>query len=145
MGLDMENLMTIGEFASAAQLSQKALRQRVPVPELETYIRSSFEQLGDPDDGRPFVLYHGPVNHEEDGPVEVCVPKTSGDKRLPAGEVAVTEISGSQCDFHEILGAYEAVYRWAKEQGREVDGPARDVYLNGFGRELRMEIAVPLR
>ncbi len=35
--------------------------------------------------------------------------------------------------------------RWAKQQGREADGPAREIYLNGFGEELHMEIAVPLR
>jgi effector-binding domain-containing protein len=73
------------------------------------------------------------------------MPKTSADKRLPAGEVAFTEIRGSQCDFPEILGAYEAVFRWAKEHGREVDGPAREIYRNGMGEELHMEIAVPLR
>ncbi len=118
--------------------------KRVRVSELDAFIRDGFNELGDAEHGRPFVLYHGPVNHEEDGPVEVCVPKKSGDKRLPAGQVAFTEISGSQCDFPEILGAYEAVYRWAKEQGREVDGPAREIYLNGVGEELHMEIAVPL-
>jgi DNA-binding transcriptional MerR regulator len=119
--------------------------RRVRVPELETYIYSMFEELGEADDARPFVLYHGAVNTEEDGPVEVCVPKVTGDKRLPAGEVAFTEVSGSQCDFPEILGAYEAVYRWAKEHDREVGGPPREIYLSGNGEELRMEIALPLR
>jgi DNA-binding transcriptional MerR regulator len=118
---------------------------RVRVAELEPYIYSTFEELGEADDARPFVLYHGAVNIEEDGPVEVCVPKAAGDKRLPAGEVAFTEVSGSQCDFPEILGAYEAVYRWAKEHDREVGGPPREIYLSGDGDELRMEIALPLR
>jgi effector-binding domain-containing protein len=63
----------------------------------------------------------------------------------PAGEVAFTEISGSQCQFPEILGAYEAVYRWAKDHGREPDGPAREIYLSPEPHDLRMEIAVPLR
>jgi DNA-binding transcriptional MerR regulator len=119
--------------------------KRVLVPQLEPYIDETFETLGDSEDGPPFVLYHGPVNNEENGPVEVCVPKTDGDKRLPAGEVAFTEVSGSQCQFPEILGAYEAVYRWAKEHGREPDGPAREIYLSGPGEHLQMEIAVPLR
>jgi DNA-binding transcriptional MerR regulator len=119
--------------------------RRVLVPKLDAYIFTTFEALGEPDDGPPFVLYHGPVNQDEDGPVEVCVPKSDGDKRLPAGDVAFTEISGSQCQFPEILGAYEAVYRWAKEHGREPDGPAREVYLAPAPDDLRMEIAVPLR
>ncbi|HMI29393.1 MAG TPA: MerR family transcriptional regulator [Gaiellaceae bacterium] len=120
-------------------------KKRVRVPELIAFISEGFDALGDAEGGRPFVLYHGAVNTEEDGPVEVCIPKAVGEKRLPAGEVAFTEISGSQCDFPEILGAYEAVFRWAKEHGREVDGPAREIYLNGAGEELQMEIAVPLR
>jgi DNA-binding transcriptional MerR regulator len=119
--------------------------KRVLVPELETFICTTFERLGRSDDGPPFVLYHGPVNAEEDGPVEVCVPKKAGAKVLPAGEVAFTEISGGQCQFPEILGAYEAVYRWAKEHEREADGPPREIYLSGLEEELRMEIALPLR
>ena len=119
--------------------------RRVLVPELDHYINESFEALGEPDGAPPFVLYHGPVNHEEDGPVEVCVPRSDGDKRLPAGDVAFIEISGPQCQFPEILGAYEAVYRWAKGRGRDPDGPAREIYLNPDPAELHMEIAVPLR
>jgi DNA-binding transcriptional MerR regulator/effector-binding domain-containing protein len=119
--------------------------RRVRVPELTSFICSAFDELGQSDDGPSFVLYHGPVNAEEDGPVEVCVPKTEGQNRLPAGEIAFTQISGSQCEFPEILGAYEAVYRWAKEKGREPDGPPREIYLNTADEELRMEIALPLR
>lgn len=119
--------------------------KRVLVPELEPFINSSFEELGESEDGPPFVLYHGPVNAEEDGPVEVCVPKASGESRLPAGEVAFTEVSGSQCDFPEILGAYESVYRWAKEHGREAAGPPREIHLNGDDEPLQIEIALPLR
>jgi DNA-binding transcriptional MerR regulator len=119
---------------------------RVHVRDLEPFIVNTFAELGEEAAvASPFVLYHGPVNHEEDGPVEVCVPKTEGDKRLPAGEIAFTGIRGDQCNFPEILGAYEAVYRWAKEHGRNVDGPAREIYLNGPNEELQMEIAVPLR
>jgi DNA-binding transcriptional MerR regulator len=119
--------------------------QRVLVSELDAYIAETFEALGPPDEAPPFVLYHGPVNQEEDGPVEVCVPKTGGDKRLPAGEVAFTEIAGAQCDFPEILGAYEAVYRWAKEHGREPSGPPREIHIGPGADTLQMEIALPLR
>jgi DNA-binding transcriptional MerR regulator len=119
--------------------------KRVLVPDLEPFILSVFEELGASDDGPPFVLYHGPVNTEDDGPVEVCVPKAGGEKRLPAGEVAFTAISGRQCEFPEILGAYESVYRWAKEHAREPDGPPREIYLSAPDEELRMEIALPLR
>jgi DNA-binding transcriptional MerR regulator len=120
--------------------------KRVLVRELEPFIAETFRELGrDRATGPGFVLYHGPVNAEEDGPVEVCVPRPDGDKRLPAGEVAFTEISGEQCRFPQILGAYEAVYRWAKENGREADGPSREIYRSGPGPDEQLEIALPLR
>jgi DNA-binding transcriptional MerR regulator len=119
--------------------------KHVLVPELESFIVHTFRELGRDAAGQPgFVLYHGPVNAEEDGPVEVCVPALEGDKHLPAGEIAFTEISGEQCQFPQILGAYEAVYRWAKENGREASGPAREIYLRGPGADEQLQIAVPL-
>lgn len=120
-------------------------RKRLFVPELEPFIVDTFRELGR--DGAPepgFVLYHGPVNHEEDGPVEVCVPQPDGDKRLPAGEVAFTEISGEQCRFPEILGAYDAVYRWIAEHSREAAGPSREIYFAGPEGLEQVQIAVPL-
>jgi DNA-binding transcriptional MerR regulator/effector-binding domain-containing protein len=119
--------------------------KRVLVPDLEPFIVDTFRELGrERAPGPGFVLYHGPVNHEEDGPVEVCVPQPDGDKRLPAGEIAFTEISGEQCRFPEILGAYDAVYRWINEQGREASGPSREIYLAGPRGVEQVQIAVPL-
>ena len=173
MGVDMENLMSIGDFSSHSRLSQKPLLRRVleeepmyavvtkrvpeqpyvsrsrhvHVGELDPFITSTFEELGAEwgNGPAPFVLYHGAVNTEEDGPVEVCVPKAEGDQQLPAGEVAFTQISGNQCQFPEILGAYESVYRWAKEHARAADGPPREIYFCEPTEDLRMEIALPLR
>jgi DNA-binding transcriptional MerR regulator len=120
-------------------------KQNVLVPELEPFIVSTFRELGRDGARDPgFVLYHGPVNNEEDGPVEVCVPTDHGDQRLPAGEIAFTEISGEQCRFPEILGAYDAVYRWVKQNGREASGPSREIYLRGPGLDEQLQIAVPL-
>ena len=119
--------------------------KHVLVPELERFIVDTFRELGRDGAGEPgFVLYHGAVNNEEDGPVEVCVPTDGGDKRLPAGEIAFTEISGEQCQFPEILGAYDAVYRWVKQSGREASGPSREIYLSGPGGVEQLQIAVPL-
>jgi DNA-binding transcriptional MerR regulator len=119
--------------------------KHVLVPELEPFIEQTFQELGHDTAGQPgFVLYHGPVNADQNGPVEVCVPADEGDKRLPAGEIAFTEIAGEQCQFPQILGAYEAVYRWAKENGRKASGPAREIYLRGPGADEQLQIAVPL-
>src|SRR5262245_45276206 len=119
--------------------------KHVLVPDLERFIIDTFHEFGRDTEREPdFVLYHGPVNHEEDGPVEVCARSDDGDKRLPAGEIAFTEISGEQCRFPEILGAYDAVYRWIKQNGREASGPSREVYLCGPGGVEEVQIAVPL-
>jgi hypothetical protein len=118
---------------------------RLYVRDLEPFIVAAFDDLGAAEAASPsFVLYHGPVNEDDDGPIEVCVPRADGESVLPAGEVAYTAISGEECQFPEILGAYEAVYRWAHDHGREVVGPAREIYLGGPGEPVQMEIAVPL-
>ena len=120
--------------------------RRVLVRDLEPFIDATFAELGGEPQGvsPPFVLYHGRVNEDEDGPVEVCVPRDDGEGSLPAGTVAFTEIRGEQCQFPQILGAYEAVYSWAHAHGHEPAGPPREIYVSGPHEELRMEIALPL-
>jgi DNA-binding transcriptional MerR regulator len=123
--------------------------KKVRVPDLEPFINQTISELWQAYQpaGSAFTLYHGAVNEDEDGPVEVGVPAADGDKQLPAGEVAYTIATGDQCQFPEILGAYEAVARWAKENGRELDGPPREIYHSDpdAGEEDRFEIAWPIR
>ena len=118
----------------------------VRVAQLEPFILDTIGELSaEVATGPPFTIFHGAVTEESDGPVEVCVPRSDGDRELPAGEVAYTTVSGKQCDFPEILGAYDAVARWAGEQHREFANPPREIYLNGPGEALRFEIAWPLQ
>jgi effector-binding domain-containing protein len=123
--------------------------KRVRVPELERFITESIGELWQANEpaGSAFSVYHGEVNEEADGPVEVCVPTAGGDKTLPAGEVAFTIATGEQCRFPEIIGAYDAVARWAKENGRQLDGSPREIYHSDphKGEEDRFEIAWPIR
>jgi DNA-binding transcriptional MerR regulator len=123
--------------------------KRVRVPELEEFIVETIGALWNATEptGSAFTIYHGEVNEEDDGPVEVCVPTAAGEKRLPEGEVAFTIATGVQCRFPEIIGAYDAVASWAKEQGRELAGPPREIYHSDphKGEEDRFEIAWPIR
>jgi DNA-binding transcriptional MerR regulator len=124
-------------------------QKRVRVADLEPFIVSAITELWEhhaPND-HAFALYHGEVNEQDDGPVEVCVPTADGDKRLPAGEVAYTVAVGEQCRFPEIIGAYDAVAEWAQRNGRELAGPPREIYRSDphKGETPRMEIAWPLR
>src|SRR5436190_12346824 len=123
----------------------RSRRETVAIAELEPFIERTVAELGPAAGAPPFTIFHGAVNEQEDGPVEVCVPREDGDTELPAVEVAYTVAEGKQTDFPEILGAYDAVARWAQENGRALAGPARELYLSGPGEESRMEIAWPLR
>lgn len=123
--------------------------RKVRVPELERFINETIGELWEAHrpTGSAFTIYHGEVNEEDDGPVEVCVPTAAGDKRLPAGEVAFTIATGEQCRFPEIIGAYDAVAAWAKSHGRDLAGPPREIYHSDphAGEENRFEIAWPIR
>jgi DNA-binding transcriptional MerR regulator len=115
---------------------------RTHVDGLERFIVGSIDELVAEVErsGSPFVVYHGPVNEQEDGPVEVCVPTADGDRVLPAGEVASTKVPKSHHQFPEILEPYDAIWNWAKESGRELDGPPREIYHDDV-----WEIAWPVR
>jgi DNA-binding transcriptional MerR regulator len=119
---------------------------KLHVAELEGFITGTIGELAaDGMDGAPFCIFHGPVNETDDGPVEVGVPRGSGDRELAAGELAYTVVDEANANFPEILGAYDAIARWAKEHGREFAGSPREIYLSGPGEPVHWEVAWPLR
>jgi hypothetical protein len=75
----------------------------------------------------------------------VGVPRTGGDRELPAGEVAFVAVAEPNAAFPAILGAYDAIARWAQENGRRFAGSPREVYLSMPGEPVRWEVAWPLR
>ena len=88
--------------------------------------------------GDAFVIYHGEVNEDSDGPVEVCVPyvgtvEPSGEavaRTESAHREAYTTISRAQTQFPGILDAYAAVERWMEENGTAMSAAPREVYFN---------------
>lgn len=91
--------------------------------------------------GSTFVIFHGEVNEDSDGPVEVCVPISGTDgvdlsghpQRVePAHREAYTPITRAQTEFPQILSAYDAVHRWLAEHGKEATAAPREVYVDGF-------------
>jgi len=90
--------------------------------------------------GPAFIIYHGEVNEESDGPVEVCVPIAPGQQagvdaptRLePAHREAYTRICKSQVEFPQILDAYDAVEQWIATNNRQMNGSPREVYFTDF-------------
>jgi DNA-binding transcriptional MerR regulator len=134
-----------------------SITKRVKVDVLSQYIQGSLltlsglvEAQGGTLTGAPFGIYHGPVNHTDDGPLEVCFPArgtfmAAGDmvvKELSEERVATVRVMGEQCQFPEIIGAYDAAHDWITANGHQPDGPPREVW-NGPDENGMMEIAWP--
>ena len=91
--------------------------------------------------GAPFVVYHGAVNEDSDGPVEVCVPvsrtqeaATDGAlRREPAHREAYVRLTKAQVAYPQILSAYDAVAQWIGAHGRSGTGSPREVYFTDWG------------
>jgi DNA-binding transcriptional MerR regulator len=90
--------------------------------------------------GEQLAIYHGEVNEDSDGPVEVCAPVASSTE-LPLGVTARYEaahreayvtITRAQLEYPQILSAYDAVADWISSAGLTQAGPPREVYLCGI-------------
>jgi DNA-binding transcriptional MerR regulator len=132
---------TLGPFRYVSRTAH------VRVAELPRHIEQTVKELRSLHDatGPDFVVYHGEVNEDADGPVEVALPADDGGHELPATEVAFTVAEGDDTKFPAILGAYDAVASWAKSSGRELAGPPLEINHYGEGMPLRIEIAWPIR
>ena len=77
-----------------------------------------------------WVIYHGVVSPDSDGPIEICVPFDGLVPPTPdisirverAGEQLYTEIDANLCGYPQILQAYAAVARAARDV-RSVGAP----------------------
>jgi effector-binding domain-containing protein len=86
--------------------------------------------------GPMLVIYHGEVNQESDGPVEVCIPighanESANDAAIrnePAHREAFVRITKDQVAYPQILSAFDAVAQWIDANGKQTTGAPRDVY-----------------
>jgi effector-binding domain-containing protein len=132
------------------------------VPFLHEARAALFEQLrraGARPSGPWIAVYHGEVNEDSDGPVEVAIPfegqAEASDgvtvRREPAHREAFTTITLAQCQFPAILDAYGAVEDWILERGMEIAASPREVYFaDGEARDPEpdepfCDIAFPIR
>ena len=121
-----------------------SITRHVKIDELHNHLRDSYEQIaalisesGIEQDGKPVAIYHGEVNAEKNGPVEVgipvkTVPAVSGEiksRTLPGASIAYTSLTLRQAHFPEILGYYDAVYNWIEENGHQIAGSPREEYV----------------
>jgi DNA-binding transcriptional MerR regulator/effector-binding domain-containing protein len=124
------------------------------------WIRSAADRLtrvaarhGGPS-GPRFVVFHGEVSEDADGPVEVCVPVAAdfpgpGLRLEPAHHEAYIPVIRGHFEAPQILSVYDAVRSWVRERGLVVTGPSREVYAypadldHGDPEELVCDVAVP--
>ncbi|WP_433218890.1 MerR family transcriptional regulator [Dactylosporangium sp. CS-047395] len=120
-------------------------QRHVRVQELQGWIDEGIGRLlkaatghGDGLAGPCFIIYHGAVNEDSDGPVEICLPITPGSDVAAATRVeaahreAYTRIKKSQVEFPQILSAYDAVQQWFDREGATPLGAPREVYFADF-------------
>jgi effector-binding domain-containing protein len=137
------------EVATRHEDSQRyeSLSKQVASDEIDRFVREAIRELRErhAEAGRPFSIYTG-CDKDDEQFVEVCLPTEVGSKTLPGGAIAFTTVRGEQCEYPEILSAYDAVFGYASSLGLPVAGPPREIYLTDFetADSLEMQIAVPL-
>ena len=117
---------------------------KISIADLEAYISSTIETLVAHAQSNeagilrePMGIYHGAVNEDSDGPVEICLPidkkvEPSGkikSRTLPAVRVAFTTTTRTQAHFPGILKAYDDVYGWIRDRGHRVEGSPWEIYI----------------
>jgi DNA-binding transcriptional MerR regulator/pimeloyl-ACP methyl ester carboxylesterase len=130
----------------------------------DVFRQSDVPRLGGPD-GAPFVVFHGDVTEDSDGPVEWCrpVPPSVTAAALsglalpglelrtePAHEEAYVHLArdGAKTPPAQSLLVYEVLLAWAAEKHRRASGSVRQVFSGPApvvaGPGLECDFAVPL-
>ena len=132
-----------------------SITRHVKVPKLDETISQSVSALqtllqkqNTRAQDAPFGIFHGAINEQEDGPIEICIPadgnlQAEGDvqvKQLAGGEAACVMMIGTQTDFPAILGAYDAAADWIQKNGYQMAEPPREIWHSGPGEDAKMEI-----
>ncbi|WP_354640866.1 MerR family transcriptional regulator [Kitasatospora camelliae] len=106
--------------------------------------------------GAPFVVYHGEVDEDGDGPVELCVPVDparaaelkEAHRTEPARREAYIRITKAQAEYPQILAAYDAVFEWAGKNGLTPAAAPREVYFTDWAaagpEDEACDIALPV-
>lgn len=98
--------------------------------------------------GAPFGIYHGPINAEEDGPIQICLPTTSlladqgeaSAATLPPMRAVAATLRGEQCDFPRVLEGYDLTFDWIQRHGYRHAGSPHEVWFGGEGPDEHMEV-----
>jgi len=89
--------------------------------------------------GARFVIFHGTVTTDSDGPVEVCLPvrhppadpAEAACRVEPAHCEAFIHVTKANFDVPAIWSVYDQLDRWVTAEGRRRSGAPREVYRHG--------------
>ena len=122
--LTVQRRLTVGELDAFQAQALAQLRQ---------HLRDSSATVA----GAHLAVFHGPVDDDSDGPLEVCLPFTGLVE--PAGELTVrmepahTEayvtVPRRSFDYPQIMAAYDAVGAWLVSNNAVCTASCREVYL----------------
>jgi len=137
-----------------------SIRRQITVPAYHQSIYPTLQQLwahisehGAQAVGEPIALYYGPVNEEDDGPVEIAVPFTG--LVPPAGEIKVRELIahkavqihtyGEYNQFPKLLEMWNALGRYVNEQNLEPNWDNEMTTYEIWHKDETMTICWPVR
>ncbi len=129
-------------------LNVKVTKLDATIEQSLSTLRALLDRQNASADDEPFGIYHGAINEQEDGPIEICIPadgnlNAEGDvkvKQLAGGISACVTMLGAQCDFPAILGAYDAAADWIQKNGYQMAEPPREIWHSTVGADAKMEI-----
>lgn len=146
-----------------------SLLRRLHVGEIDSVIatsvaalRKSAAELGLQVTGDPFGIFHAPVDDENDGPLEIClptddlapsrgpdgtddaheIPSDLRSLRLAGGRFVGRRVTGAETDFPAILATYDALHSWIDEQGHTPVGPPRETWHTTPGGDEPLSLTV---
>ena len=109
-----------------------SIRRHITVPAYHEWITTALQQLrghiaahGLQAAGDPVALYYGPVNEEDNGPVEIGVPITGavpprGEMKVrewPAHRAICVQTYGPYNDYPKVLEVWHALGKYVEAQG----------------------------
>lgn len=131
-----------------------SISKEVYVKDLPPFIGSAMDKLrgriiaqGAQVSGAPEAIYHGLIDEDNNGPVEIVVP-FSGEvvpaenitlKEHPARQEAYTTLTLEQLKFPDLLKAYDAVGDWLEANSKERAGSPREVYFRSAEKPVMNE------
>ncbi len=142
--LSLQRNVFIGElenFLTVAKTELREARAKAGLNQVENHV----------------VVFHGAVNQDSNGPVEVFVPFEGNWEptgrihlRLEPGHLeAYTPLTKAQMDFPGILEAYDAVATWISSNGNHVTDSPREVYVKDWqglqNDEYACDVAFPFQ